>query len=68
MSGLIELLAALEKRLLREEISLLEAMAKQPGETPLAVADLSRIADIHSALEAVRTEMAARLPREGYSP
>jgi hypothetical protein len=68
VSGLIELLAALEKRLLREEISLLEAMAKQPGEAPLAVADLSRIADIHSALEAVRTEMAARLPREAYSP
>jgi hypothetical protein len=68
VSELIELLTALEKRLLREQISLLEAMAKQPGEAPFAVADLSRISDIHTALEAVRTELAARLPREGYSP
>lgn len=68
MSEPIEELTTLEKRLLREEINLLMAMAKQPGEIPLAVADLSRISDIHAALEAVRTELAARLPREGYSP
>ena len=43
MSELIEQLTALEKRLFREQINLLVAMAKQPGEAPLAVADLSRI-------------------------
>jgi hypothetical protein len=57
VSELIEQLTALEKRLFREQINLLVAMAKQPGEAPLAVADLSRISDIHSALEAVRTEL-----------
>lgn len=68
MSELIEELTALEKRLLRERTGLLVAMAKQLRELPLAVTDLSRISEIHGALEAVRTELAARLPREGYSP
>jgi hypothetical protein len=66
VSELIEQLTALGKRMFREQINLLVAMAKQPGEAPLAVADLSQISDIHSALEAVRTELAERLPREGY--
>ena len=68
MTEVIEELTVLEKRLLWEEINLLVAMAKQPAENPLTVADLSRVSDIHTALEAVRTELAARLPREGYSP
>jgi hypothetical protein len=67
VAEVIEELTALEKRLLREEVNLLVAMAKRPAESPLPAADLSRIADIHAALEAVRTELAARLPREGYS-
>lgn len=67
MSELIEQLTELENRLLREQIGLLMAMAKQPRESPLAADDLSRISDIHSALEAVRTEIAARRPREGIS-
>jgi hypothetical protein len=67
VSELIEDLTKLEKRLLREEINLLVAMAKRPAEIPLAVADLSWIADIHASLDAVRTELATRLPREGFS-
>jgi hypothetical protein len=67
VSDVFEELAALEKRLLQEEINLLVAMAKRPAESPLPAGDLSRISDIHAALEAVRTELAARLPREGYS-
>ena len=67
MSELIEDLTALEKRLLQEQIDLLATMAQQPQGVPLAAADLSRIADIHSALQAVRTELGGRLPREGHS-
>jgi hypothetical protein len=67
VSEVIEELAALEQRLLREEINLLLAMARQPAEGQFAGAELSRVADIHAALEAVRTELSARLPREGYS-
>ncbi len=67
MSELIDQLSALEKRLFQEQINILAAMAKQPREAPLAAADLSRLADIHAALDAVRTELAAQLPREGWS-
>jgi hypothetical protein len=53
VSELIERLTGLEERLAREQIDLLLAMAKQPGERPLAAADLSQVSNIHSALEAV---------------
>ena len=43
MSELIEQLTGLEERLAREQIDLLLAMAKQPGERPLAAEDLSRV-------------------------
>jgi CBS domain-containing protein len=42
-------------------------MAKQPGERPLAAEDLSRVSNVHSALEAVKAEIAARHTREGVS-
>jgi hypothetical protein len=64
---LIEELTALEKRLLREQTELLTAMARQPAATLFADADLGRISGIRCAIEAVRTELAARLPQEGYS-
>ena len=67
MSKLIEQLTTLEKRLHQEQANLVISMAKQPEEIPLSVADLSRISCIHGVLEAVRTELAARLPREGFS-
>ena len=68
MTELIEQLATLEKRLHQEQINLVKSMAKQPEEIPLSVTDLSRVSCIHAALEAVTTELAARLPREGFSP
>lgn len=67
MSELIEGLTALEKRLAGEQIDLLRAMAKQPEERPLAAEHLSRVSDVHSALEAVRAEITARHTREGVS-
>jgi hypothetical protein len=60
-------LTALEKRLELERTSALTAMAKQPAGLPLALAELSRIADIYAALQAVRSELSMRLPREGWS-
>jgi hypothetical protein len=68
MTELIEQLATLEKLLHQEQTNLVVSMAKQPGEIPLSVTGLSRISCIHGALEAVRTELAARLPRVGFSP
>ena len=59
MSELIEQLTGLEERLAREQIDLLLAMAKQPGERPLAAEDLSRVSNIHSALEAVKARGSA---------
>jgi hypothetical protein len=67
MSELIEELTALENRLVQEQTELLTAMARQPAETPLTDTNLRRVADIRGAIEAVRTELAARLPREGYT-
>jgi hypothetical protein len=67
VSELIEQLTGLEERLAREQIDLLLAMAKQPGARPLAAEDLSRVSNIHSALEAVKAEIAARHTREGVS-
>jgi hypothetical protein len=67
VSEVIDELAALEKRLLQEEIGLLLGLARQPAGSPLPAGDLSRVANIHAALEAVRTELSARLPREGHS-
>jgi hypothetical protein len=64
----LEQLKALEQRLDREQINLLIEMARQSWEHPLAVGDLGRVANIHSALDAVRAEIAARLPREGFTP
>jgi len=63
VSDLIEQLTGLEERLAREQIDLLLAMAKQPGERPLAAEDLSRVSNVHSALEAVKAEIAARHTR-----
>jgi len=67
VSELIERLTGLEERLAREQIDLLLAMAKQPGERPLAAEDLSQVSNIYSALEAVKAEIAARHTREGVS-
>jgi hypothetical protein len=67
VSELIEQLTGLEERLARKQIDLLLAMAKQPGERPLAAEDLSRVSNVHSALEAVKAEIAARHTREGVS-
>ena len=68
MSELIAQLTALERRLVLEQTSALTAMAKQPARVPFAPAELSRIADIYAVLQAVRSELSMRLPREGWSP
>jgi hypothetical protein len=66
MSELVGQLTMLEKRLRQERIDLLIVIAQRPQESSIAV-DLSRLAAVHSALEAVRAEIADRQPREGYS-
>lgn len=68
MSEQIDELTALEQRLVLEHASALTAMARQPAGLPLAPVELSRIADIYTVLQAVRSELSMRLPREGWSP
>lgn len=60
-------LTALEKRLVLEHTSALTTMAKQPPGVPFAPAELSRIADIYTVLQAVRSALSAQQPREGLS-
>jgi hypothetical protein len=67
VSELIDELTALEKRLMLEHTSALATMATQPQGVPFAPVELSRIADIYTALQAVRSELAARHPREGWA-
>ena len=63
----IDELAALERRLTLEHTSALVAMTKQPPGLQLALAELSRIADIYTVLQAVRSELSMRQPHEGWS-
>jgi hypothetical protein len=63
----IDELTTLEKRLVLEHTSALMAMAKQPPGLPFALAELSRIADIYTVLQAVRSELSMRQPHEGWS-
>jgi|HubBroStandDraft_1064217.scaffolds.fasta_scaffold706346_1 hypothetical protein len=60
-------LSKLEKRLAREQINALIAMAEQPHGVSISPVELSRVADICTVLQAVRSELAARLPHEGWS-
>jgi hypothetical protein len=57
----------MEKRLVLEHTSALTTMATQPQGVPFAPVELSRIADIYTALQAVWSELAARHPREGWT-
>jgi hypothetical protein len=63
----IDELTALEKRLVLERTNALMAMAKQPPGLPFVQAELSWVADIYTALQAVRSELSMRQPREGWS-
>lgn len=63
----IEELTALEHRLVLERTSSLTTMAKQTPGLPFDPVELSRVADIDTVLQAVRSELSARLPSEGWS-
>jgi hypothetical protein len=67
VSESIDELTALEKRLVLEHTSALIAMAKKPPGLPFAITELSRIADIYTVLQAVRSELTMRQPHEGWS-
>jgi hypothetical protein len=67
MSEIIDELTMLETWLGQEQISALMAMAKQPQGVSFAPGELNRIANLHTVLLAVRSELAARQPREGWS-
>jgi hypothetical protein len=67
VSDRIEKLTALERRLVLEQASSLTTMAAQPPGLPFDPVELSRVADIDTVLQAVRSELSARLPSEGWS-
>ena len=66
MSGFISELTALEERLALEHTSALTTMANQP-QGVFVPAELTRIATIYTVLQAVRSELAAQHPREGWT-
>ena len=67
MSDRIEELTALEHRLVLERTNSLTTMTAQPPRLPFDPVELSRVADIYTVLQAVRSELSERLPREGWS-
>lgn len=66
MSEFINELTALEERLAMEHTSALTTMAKQP-QGVFAPVELTRIANIYTVLQAVRSELAAQHPSVGRS-
>jgi len=67
VTELIGELTALEQRLMLEHTNALTALTKQLAGLPFAPSELGRIADIYTVLQAVRSELSMRLPREGWS-